>query len=195
MQKDLQKIVDYLEELREEFGVPKEKLKGIFYYNGQNGTDFDWRCNHHLSDICYSFPSSRSAFKLSLNRNGVATVFCYPNDEDRPVKTIKKQLVSKEEAYALKEWLSHNADGNCIYDAKVEQIESLVAEFACRTLYNHLNLDYASARDDKSHDYLSCHKARSGRRVWWYVDEKRSGAIYEDTFHLLTEEEIEDELC
>ena len=66
---------------------------------------------------------------------------------------------------------------------------------AIRKLYSKMNMDENSIQDDMKNNYLSECIARNGKKVWWYLDNERCGAIYEDTLEMLTEEEVENELC
>lgn len=62
-------------------------------------------------------------------------------------------------------------------------------------LYELLGFDFTDFNIDIKYDYLTENIARNGRSVLWYIDETHNAAIYVDTLELLTDEEIEKELC
>lgn len=64
---------------------------------------------------------------------------------------------------------------------------------AIKKLYQHLGTD--SVIEDIDGDTLTENQCRNGRNVLWYLDETNNVAIYIDTLELMTEEEIEKELC
>lgn len=49
--------------------------------------------------------------------------------------------------------------------------------------------------EDYKNDIVTENTCRNGRKVIRYIDSVKCAAIYEDTLELLTEEEIEKELC
>lgn len=53
----------------------------------------------------------------------------------------------------------------------------------------------ANVIEDYEAERLKEHKARNGRPVLWYTDGIHNIAVYVDTAELLTDEEIEDQLC
>jgi len=126
MDKNLKKVVDFLEEARIKHDVPKSELEkngSVIYANGNDGTDFDWYTNHRLCEFGYGVKDERVwAFKLLLNRKGVGTVYCYPNGETDPLDTIERQIMTAAEAKRLKDLMDENADARFRFDCTLEEL-------------------------------------------------------------------------
>lgn len=63
----------------------------IYYMNGNDGTDFDWDCNHRMCEF-YSFYNNEEGYmKLCINSNNTASIFMYKKNEMLPTieETIK----------------------------------------------------------------------------------------------------------
>lgn len=73
---------------------------------------------------------------------------------------------------------------------------SMSGNNAITTLYVEIGGSFDSIEDDVNSGYLSENTGRnSGRTIWWYLDNEKEAAIYEDDLSFLTPEEIESELC
>lgn len=55
--------------------------------------------------------------------------------------------------------------------------------------------DLTQMIEDQRCDRLTENTTRSGRDVVWYLDENHNVCVYIDTLEVLTDEEIERELC
>ena len=122
----IREIVNMLEEARIKYNVPKDKLDGdgkVLYANGNDGTDFDWHVNDKLCEFGYGMKnSSLWAFKLCINRNGKADVYCYPNGEMRSIERIEKQITDKENMKKLYKYMMNRADRKGLYDMTLEDL-------------------------------------------------------------------------
>jgi len=123
----LQKVIDFLEYQRERFDIPKEKLEKngqIIYANGNDGTDFDWEANNRLCEFGYGVEDgSVWAFKLLVNKDGSAEVYCYPNGEMSPIDTVKDdRFMSKLEVEELKDFMYDVADASMNWDMTLEEL-------------------------------------------------------------------------
>ena len=126
MNKTIKAIVDFLEEARKKYNIPKEKLEqngAVFYCNGNDGTDFDWNWNNRLCEFGYGVEDgSRWAFKMLVNTNGSATIYCYPNGEMEPVEKMKRVIGTTMELYELYELMMTEADDKMKWDCTLEEL-------------------------------------------------------------------------
>ena len=122
----LQQVCDFLEEARVKHGVLKKDLEkngSVIYANGNDGTDFDWEANNRLCEFGYGVKDgSVWAFKLLLNRDGLAEIYCYPNGESSPIDTLTKQIMTSDGAFELKNLMQKNADDKEMWDCTLEEI-------------------------------------------------------------------------
>ena len=124
---EVQKVVDFITEVRNEFpDVTDDMLeKGgkIGYYNGNDGTDFDWSCNERLCEFGIGTADGDVyAFKCYVHKDGKADVYCYPHGEMRPIKEVEKDILTKSEVRNLYYTMLENADGKEKYNAYLEDI-------------------------------------------------------------------------
>lgn len=126
MRKEIKAIVDFLEEARNKYNIPKENLEkngAITYANGNDGTDFDWVMNDRLCEFGYGVKDgSVWAFKLNLYKSGEAEIYCYPNGEMSSVETLKKQLMGMAEVKQLKSLMMRNADNKGMFDRTLDEL-------------------------------------------------------------------------
>lgn len=66
---------------------------------------------------------------------------------------------------------------------------------AIEKVYSVAGIESESIFDDIKKDYLTLNTCRNGREVVWYMDESKNVAVYVDTLEVLSNEEIEKELC
>ncbi len=66
---------------------------------------------------------------------------------------------------------------------------------AIKKVYELIGFETPEIIFDIRDDYLTEHEARNGRNVIWYLDETYNVAVYTDTLEVLSDEEIEKELC
>lgn len=122
--RELQKVVDFLNEAKRKY--PDSELGNggsIIYANGNDGTDFDWECNERLCEFGFSHVGEDVwAFKCYVYNDGEAEIYCYPNGEMKPVETIKKSILSKDDVEWLYEIMIHEADEAGKYDMPLEEI-------------------------------------------------------------------------
>lgn len=122
----IQKIIDLLEEARKKHNVPKSELEEngkVIYANGNDSTPFDWECNGRLCEFGYGTKDgSVWAFKLLLDANGEAEVYCYPNGENQPVDTISKKIMTEDEVYNLYQLMMEKADNKGLWDKTLDEL-------------------------------------------------------------------------
>lgn len=123
----LQKVINFLEDARNRFNIPKENLEKngqIIYANGNDGTDFDFEVNNRLCEFGYGVADgSVWAFKMMLNRDGSAEIYCYPNGESSPIDTIKAdKLMSREEVEEFKDFMYDVSDAHMNWDMTLEEL-------------------------------------------------------------------------
>ena len=121
-----QKIINLLEEARKKHNVSKAELEyngKVIYANGNDGTDFDWECNGRLCEFGYGTKDGDVwAFKLLLDENGEARVYCYPHGEGCPIDTITKKIMTEDEVYELYLLMLEKADNKELWDKTLDEL-------------------------------------------------------------------------
>ena len=122
----LKEIVALLEEARIKHGVSKDKLDcdgKVTYANGNDGTSFDWHCNNRLCEFGYGLKDkSVWSFKLCINKNGNASVYCYPNGEISSVEVIERKITDEESMNRLYNYMNDKADRKELYDVTLDEL-------------------------------------------------------------------------
>ena len=99
-----------------------DKNGAIYYMNGNDGTDFDWKVNDNCCEF-YMFHSNEIGFiKVYVNKDDTYTAHIYPNGEMRATETIKGDLDEGDSLY-LAALLYRKADQEYIYDAVIDEID------------------------------------------------------------------------
>ena len=61
----LNQIVNIIDEIREEYPIIGNELDGkIYYMNGNDGTDFDWKCNERICEFMVFHENEMGYIKL-----------------------------------------------------------------------------------------------------------------------------------
>ena len=99
-----------------------DKNGAIYYMNGNDGTDFDWKVNDNTSEF-YMYHANEIGFiKLYVNRGDTYTAYVYPNGEMKAVETIKGDLDKGDSLY-LATILLRKADMNLLWDEDITGID------------------------------------------------------------------------
>jgi len=122
----IKEIIKFLEEAREKYGVSKDKLDcsgNVTYANGNDGTNFDWYCNGRLCEFGYGLKDKPVwAFKLCIDCNGLAEIYCYPNGEISSVERIKKQITDEKGMKRLYRYMMDHADRKNLFDKTLNEL-------------------------------------------------------------------------
>ena len=95
----------------------------IFYANGNDGTDFDWRCNSCLPEF-YVYHGDELGqmgyIKVRVFKNGKMTIYVYPCGEMKPTYTVERECGFSAEH--LKHIMLCEADRAGKWDKKLSEI-------------------------------------------------------------------------
>lgn len=131
MDKILEQVRHLISESIEKY-LPDVKLKdledngAIFYMNGQNGTEWDYFVNEHLSFfmVFYNDKSNLGAVKLSLFSNGCVTLYLYNEKGNNLVKTIDTKIdVEGDNLLKFATLLKIQMDDKRNWDANIDKID------------------------------------------------------------------------
>lgn len=103
----------------------KLESKGdIFYENGNDGTDFDWKVNGRTSEF-YTFfgEEPKMGFcKITVEADGYIRVWVYPNGEIKPTEK-EEVFIGEDKAKLFAAFLYFNADNRGIWDESIDHID------------------------------------------------------------------------
>lgn len=97
----------------------------IYYQNGNDGTDFDWKVNDCLCEFMVFYKKSEMGFiKLRVNRNGNIDIYVYNESAYTPKhqETVKNLLYSGD-AQDLAATMYIIADKKKLYDTDIEKLD------------------------------------------------------------------------
>lgn len=94
----------------------------IFYFNGQNGTKFDWNNNNHLSTLATIYPDGTEAIKVHIYKDGFVRAYYYKKGSKQPDDILDYQ-VSKETAKKIAVLLFTISDRNSLFDKRLEKLD------------------------------------------------------------------------
>lgn len=94
----------------------------IFYFNGQNGTKFDWYNNNHISTLATIYPDGMEAFKVHIYRNGLLQAYYYKKGSKQPDATLNTQ-VNIETAKTIAILLFSISDCKGLFDKRLEKLD------------------------------------------------------------------------
>ena len=117
-----EKIEELITEKIEEHNIDEKKLKnGIFYLNGNDGTEFDFFANDRLCEIVKEYDDDYFAVKLFLGKKGDLSIYTFPDLEDRN-KVFEDKIrsfISEEEFEEFCANIYEYTDAKDIYDDKI----------------------------------------------------------------------------
>ncbi len=94
----------------------------IFYFNGQNGTKFDWYNNNHLSTLTTIYPDGTEAVKVHIYKDGLMQAYYYKKGSKQPDDTLNAQA-SIETAKTIAVLLFSISDRKGIFDKRLEKLD------------------------------------------------------------------------
>lgn len=123
-----EKIVQIFEETRRLYPSITDDMLcdngAIYYMNGNDGTDFDWNCNHRLCEffIFHNKEKGEIGFiKLVISDNDTYRVEVYPSGEMTPKQKLKGNL-KEGDALFLYNLFVQLADNEDKFDCQLNQI-------------------------------------------------------------------------
>ena len=111
----------------EKFGISEEDLlQGIYYYNGNDGTEFDIEMNDKLCEIGRVYNDKYDnyfAIKLNLRKNGTLEIYTYPctTNIQKCFENEIARFVSLEEFNEFASNLCEYTDDKKVWDAVVDE--------------------------------------------------------------------------
>ena len=146
----INEVIRYINEVRSDYiGITDNTLYdngGIFYMNGNDGTEFDWICNQRCCEFYLFDKSTQMGFiKVYVNDNDTLTGYMYLEEGNgEPIKLPTKNLL-KGDALYIASVLYREADKKGIYDDNINKINLDIELSECEMLnYN----DYDDDEDE-----------------------------------------------
>ena len=94
----------------------------IFYFNGQNGTKFDWYTNHHISTLATIYSDGTEAVKVHIYDDGNVQVYYYKKGSTQPDDTLHTQI-SIETAKTIAILLFSISDRKALFDKRLDELD------------------------------------------------------------------------
>ena len=122
---DMSEVQRLLEGVREKYFAGKATMPGIYYCNGNDGTDFDWRCNNRVCEfyILKADEDGSGLAKLLCWSGGDYTIYVYDYDEPFSGKYEELHGELNLDTYELACYLQGTFDDQNIYDEVVTSWE------------------------------------------------------------------------
>ena len=125
------KLVETMDDVADELTGRGNKglIRTLGYYNGEDGTGFDWAINGRTCEFGYDYKgSSLYAVKAWVGSNGVITVYGYDFDAMDPAieKKVNLDNITKAEGFAA--LLDEELDSNAVFDARFRLDSFVVAD-------------------------------------------------------------------
>ena len=123
----INKVIEYIKKAREMFPeVTDDMLYGngaIYYMNGNDGTEFDWKENSRCCEFCMFYKESEMGFiKVFVSRNDTIKGYAYgDNGNGKPIKLNHTCLDAGSSIY-LASLLYKEADERGIYNEDISKI-------------------------------------------------------------------------
>lgn len=121
-------IKEIFNETRKQFPETKdETLYGngaIYYQNGNDGTEFDWKANNCLCEFMVFHKASEMGFiKAIVKRNGNVNVYVYDDGEYSPKHETKlKNVFTKQDTEWFAGLMLCIADNKDLFDIDIEKL-------------------------------------------------------------------------
>ena len=125
--KILNKVLNYIEEARSKHPEITNDLLcddgKVFYMNGNDGTDFDWKCNGRCCEFYLFYKETEYGFiKVFVNDDDTMSGYVYLDKGHGEAIHLEKADLNNGEALYLASLLQLEADDNNIWDATIDKI-------------------------------------------------------------------------
>ena len=121
----IQKIVDWMKQELDKRNIKENSLYNnefkVYYYNGNDGTDFDWTCNGRLCEFFVFSYTEYGLLKLFITKEGVMEMYIYDLKEPNKYEIVTKNI-SASSAYKLKLLMKKKADNLGLYDKTLQEL-------------------------------------------------------------------------
>ena len=116
----LNQIVNIINEVRKEYPIIGNEFDGkIYYMNGNDGTDFDWKCNERICEFMVFHENEMGYIKLMLYKDGEITVYVYADGGMHPTNELEKRYIGDTLEFA--NFLYRTFDMNGLWDESIEE--------------------------------------------------------------------------
>ena len=115
----LNQIVNIINEVRKEYPIIGNELDGkIYYMNGNDGTDFDWKCNERICEFMVFHENEMGYIKLMLYKDGEITAYVYADGGMQPTNELERHYDKDPLEFA--NFLYRTFDMNNLWDESIE---------------------------------------------------------------------------
>lgn len=121
----IQKIVNWMKQELDKRNIKENSLYNnefkVYYYNGNDGTAFDWACNDRLCEFFVFSYTKYGLLKLFITKEGVMEMYSYDLKEPDKYEIVTKNI-SASSAYKLKLLMEKKADNLGLYDKTLQEL-------------------------------------------------------------------------
>lgn len=115
----LNKIVNIINEVREEYPIIGNELDGkIYYMNGNDGTAFDWNCNERVCEFMVFHENEMGYIKLMVYKDNLITIYVYADGGMHPTKELERHY--DKNPLELANFLYRTFDMNNLWNEPIE---------------------------------------------------------------------------
>ena len=116
----LNQIVDIIDEIKEEYPIIGNELDGkIYYMNGNDGTDFDWKCNGRTCEFMVFNDNEMGYIKLMVYNDNVIDIYVYQDGGMKPTQELTRYY--DENPIELANFLYRVFDENGLWDESIDE--------------------------------------------------------------------------
>lgn len=115
----LKQIVDVVNEIKKEYPIIGNELDGkIYYMNGNDGTDFDWKCNERVCEFMVFHENEMGYIKLMVYNDSLIRIYVYADGGMHPTKELERHYYKNP--LELANFLYRTFDMDDLYDEPIE---------------------------------------------------------------------------
>lgn len=116
----LNQIVEMVNNIRKEYPIIGNELDGkIYYMNGNDGTDFDWKCNERTCEFMVFHENEMGYIKLCVNNDNSVNAYVYADGGMLPNAEIKTKFIGDVKVLAM--MLYETFDKHGLWDETIEE--------------------------------------------------------------------------
>lgn len=116
----LNQIVEMVNDIRKEYPVIGNELDGkIYYMNGNDGTDFDWKYNERVCEFMVFHENEMGYIKILVFNDNNVTIYVYADGGMHPTAEIETWY--EKNPLELANFLYRTFDKNKLWDEPIEE--------------------------------------------------------------------------
>ena len=122
----LEQVLDYARAARQKYmpSVTDEDLcdnGAIYYMNGNDGTDFDWKCNSRTCEIMQFYKETElGLYKVFAETDSYLRGYIYGEKGRGEAIELEPEFIGVKEAKKIKDYLEARFDDNKLWDSIIE---------------------------------------------------------------------------